>query len=159
MVDTCIIKLTCHGWRIFAIHGWGIPIYEISHTHFHRQLNEHLEQKRFYGCRPGDFKYRTGDASITSRNILPYRLRKFVTITNGYDQSDFPMIDQDNPRNSSFTIVHLGSLYQKTRSSEYFLAALHEALKSGELPPGKIRVRFIGNLDKETQRPGEAVRA
>ena len=129
---------------------WMGNPYMMFPTSFHRKINEDLEKNVFT---ESDRVILNTESSqnyyVQKYPTLP--AKKFSTIANGYDVTDLPSISQDIPTNSVFTIAHLGSLYQRTRSSEYFLAALHEVIVSGKLPANKIRVRFIGNIDKETQ--------
>jgi glycosyltransferase involved in cell wall biosynthesis len=119
-------------------------------TTFHRRINEQMEQSVFTGA---DRVIFTTDAArmhyLHKYATLP--AEKLVTIPNGYDPEDLPKAIQDLKPETIFNIVHLGSLYQKTRSSESFLRALHQVFRDGNLPPDKIRVQFIGNIDKETQ--------
>ncbi len=119
-------------------------------TGFHRRINQQLERRVFTEA----------DRVIlnTERSRQYYKgkytdlpAEKFSTIPNGYDQSDLPGINLDLEKNTKFTVVHLGSLYHKTRSSEFYLKALRKAIDSGRLPPDKVRVWFIGNIDRETQ--------
>jgi glycosyltransferase involved in cell wall biosynthesis len=53
---------------------------------------------------------------------------------------------------SAFTIVHLGSLSERSRSSRYFLQACGSAFQAGQLPVDKVRIQFIGNIDRESGR-------
>jgi glycosyltransferase involved in cell wall biosynthesis len=119
-------------------------------TSFHRRMNEHLEQSIYTEA---NRVILNTDVSrrryIQKYSDLP--ATKFIAIPNGYDQADSPLIRHEAQEDSIFTITHLGSLYQKTRSSEYFLRALHEAFQAGKLLPDKVRVRFIGTIDKETK--------
>jgi glycosyltransferase involved in cell wall biosynthesis len=119
-------------------------------TEFHRRINEKLEHMVFSEA---------DRVILNTKRTQQYYLRKygklppekFVTIPNGYDQADIQVIDVDKPINPAFTIVHLGSLYRKVRSSEFFLAALQQAIAGEKIPEDNIRVRFIGNIDSETR--------
>jgi glycosyltransferase involved in cell wall biosynthesis len=119
-------------------------------TEFHWRINKRLEHSVFNNA---------DRVILNTERSLQYYTReypdlpagKLVTIPNGYDLDDIPNIRPDQGKNTIFTIVHLGSLYHKTRSSEFFLTALRKALDAGNLVPDKIRVRFIGNIDRETQ--------
>lgn len=119
-------------------------------TALHRITNERLERSIFAEA---DRIILNTDTSrqcyIQKYSNLP--ATKFITIPNGYDQADLSITRQESPVDPAFTIVHLGSLYRKTRSSEYFLRALHEAFQAGRLAPGKVRVHFVGAIDKETK--------
>jgi len=119
-------------------------------TSLHRGTNEHLEQSIF---KEAERVILNTDVSrqcyIQKYSDLP--ASKFITIPNGYDQADLPLSRYEAQIDSVFTIAHLGSLYQKTRSSEYFLRALHDTFQAGKLLPDKVRARFIGAIDKETK--------
>jgi glycosyltransferase involved in cell wall biosynthesis len=119
-------------------------------TGFHRKVNIHLERSVF--TEADRVILNTDEARRhTIREYPDLPVEKFITIPNGYDQDDMPDTSLEVKKNTSFTIVHLGSLYQKTRSSKYFLTALHTAFDDGRLPRDKTRVDFIGNIDRETQ--------
>jgi glycosyltransferase involved in cell wall biosynthesis len=118
-------------------------------TTFHHRLNENLERSIFNDA----------DRVIlnTQRSLHHYQQKysslaqdKFLTIPNGYDQADQFLPRTDFKRNDRFTFVHLGSLYQNSRSADYFLKALHQAFQSGKLPQGKVLVKFVGAVNKET---------
>ena len=119
-------------------------------TSLHRGTNEHLEQSIF---KEAERVILNTDVSrqcyIQKYSDLP--ASKFITIPNGYDQADLPLSRYEAQIDSVFTIAHLGSHYQKTRSSEYFLRALHDTFQAGKLLPDKVRARFIGAIDKETK--------
>jgi glycosyltransferase involved in cell wall biosynthesis len=119
-------------------------------TIFHRQINQRLEQRVFADA----------DRVILNTDVArQYHIKKysnlpstkFITIPNGYDQADIVNSRKNARSNPVFTIVHLGSLFRKTRSSEFFLRALHETFQAGKLPQNKICVDFIGSIDNETQ--------
>ncbi len=118
-------------------------------TEFHRRVNVRLERSVFTGA---DRVIVNTERSLQyyTREYPDIPVEKFITIPNGYDQEDMPNINLDRGKNTIFTVVHLGSLYHNTRSSEYFLTALRKALDAGSLPRDKIRVRFIGNIDRQT---------
>lgn len=120
-------------------------------TTIHRRINENLERRVFSEA----------DRVIlnTQRSLQHYQKKysslnpeKFLIIPNGYDQADLPAQRTDLIRRDSFTLVHLGSLYQKSRSASYFLSALYQTFQSGKLPRNKVRVRFIGNIDRYSRR-------
>lgn len=70
---------------------------------------------------------------------------KFVTISNGYDASDFISHSGPPRRNERFVISYLGTFYLD-RSPDTFLVALGRLLASGVIPVDGIEVRFIGNV-------------
>lgn len=118
-------------------------------TALHRWINQHLEQSVFHEA-DRMIMNTEGARRYYLREYSDLPDEKFVTIPNGYDHDDIPKQNQEIKQSKIFSIVHMGSLYQKTRSSKYFLTALHMALETGRLPQDKIRVRFIGNIDRET---------
>jgi glycosyltransferase involved in cell wall biosynthesis len=119
-------------------------------TRFHRNLSKRLERSVFTSAdrvilnTSGAWRYYT-------REYPDLAAKKLVIIPNGYDQDDIRITDSVKENDKRFTIVHLGSLYPKTRSSEFFLMALDKAIESGRLPKDETRVYFIGNIDRETQ--------
>ena len=119
-------------------------------TKFHHRINQQLEQGVFTEADRVILNTgRTRQYYVREYPELP--VSKFITIPNGYDQDDVPTIRLASEKDKIFTIVHLGSLYHKTRSSGFFLKALRKTLDNGRIPQDKIRVWFIGNLDRETQ--------
>jgi len=69
------------------------------------------------------------------------------TITNGYDEQDFAGISAEIPE--QFTIVYSGSFYGQ-RTGRYFLEALSELLRSGDLPEN-VKVIISGKSDRTNQ--------
>jgi glycosyltransferase involved in cell wall biosynthesis len=118
-------------------------------TIVHRWVNELLERKVISEAERVIFNTSRAEKSYQQTYSL-YSLSKFITIPNGYDQDDLPDTDPVTQNKLIFTVAHLGSLYRKTRSSEYFLKALQQVIQNEELPVNKVRVHFIGNVDKET---------
>lgn len=118
-------------------------------TAIHRRINEYMERSVFTEA---DRVILNTDISRQYHQEKYSNLPadKFITITNGYDQEDFPGYDNRVKTRSIFTIVHLGSLYQKSRSSKFFLEALHKVFQTGMLQTDKIRLLFVGNIDKKT---------
>jgi glycosyltransferase involved in cell wall biosynthesis len=119
-------------------------------TKFHRQINGHLEHSVF--CEADRVILNT-DASRDRYRIKYSSLPadRMITIPNGYDEPDLAIKKQPNRVESVFTVAHIGSLYQKTRSSEFFLRALYNSIRDKKIPAGKIKIRFIGSIDKETR--------
>jgi glycosyltransferase involved in cell wall biosynthesis len=71
---------------------------------------------------------------------------KFITITNGFDPSDFPpdLMRAELPRRALFRIVHAGTL-NRVRSPKDFLRALGQLVQ--ERPPllNLLEVIFVGH--------------
>jgi glycosyltransferase involved in cell wall biosynthesis len=119
-------------------------------TIVHRQINEHLEKSIFFEAD----RVILNTELCRERYIHKYpsqQTRKMIVLPNGYDQADLPSLSYSPQVDTFFNVVHIGSLYQKTRSSEYFLKALSKAIQEGRIPSEKIQVRFIGIVDKETK--------
>jgi glycosyltransferase involved in cell wall biosynthesis len=118
-------------------------------TAFHKNFNEHLERSVFFEA----------DRVILNTELSKeHYLKKYPTISadklvsipNGYDQNDMAYTDHGLQTNPVFTIAHIGSLYRKARSGEFFLTAIHDAIRDGKLNRRKIRLLLIGNIDKRT---------
>jgi glycosyltransferase involved in cell wall biosynthesis len=80
---------------------------------------------------------------------------KFITITNGFDSSDFPSADHKRAEAGKFRIVHTGILAFE-RSPKFFLQALRELLDEEPSLEADIEVVLVGkNLrfddDKEIE--------
>jgi glycosyltransferase involved in cell wall biosynthesis len=120
-------------------------------TGFHRRINKQLERSVFTHA---DRVILNTDRSLKyyAHEYPDIPADKFITIPNGYDQEDLPNINPDPAKNTVFTLVHLGTLYHKSRSGEFFLTALRKVLDEGRLSLDKIRVRLIGNMDKDTEK-------
>ncbi|NQW30747.1 MAG: hypothetical protein HQ472_09580 [Ignavibacteria bacterium] len=71
---------------------------------------------------------------------------KFHHVPNGYDSSDFPVVQYQ--RTDKFTITYTGSLYGH-RNPASFLAALELLNKSGVLDVNKVSLRFVGRFGAE----------
>jgi glycosyltransferase involved in cell wall biosynthesis len=126
----------------------GNPILDFP-TRLHRGFSDRLEREIFAEA---DRVILNTEATrqYYSRKYTTVPVEKLVTVPNGYDLDDFSGLERENPSSSGFKIVHLGSLYQKTRSSKFFLAGLRKALDGGGISAEKIHVRFVGHIDKET---------
>ena len=123
----------------------------ITHpTTIHQRINTRLEQSIFHEADRVIFNTEAACDKYARKypSLAPHKL---VTIPNGYDQEDLPKEIPNRQPALAFNIVHYGSLYRKTRSSAYFLYALKQCIRNRKFSPGRIHLRFIGNIDKETQ--------
>jgi glycosyltransferase involved in cell wall biosynthesis len=70
---------------------------------------------------------------------------KYVTITNGFDQSDFSeeAVGRNRPQPSVLTLVHAGVLGRE-RSPKEFLMALGQLLREKPDLKGRLEVIFVG---------------
>lgn len=120
-------------------------------TSFHRRVNELLERNVFFQADRVILNTETTRRHYLQKypNLPP---SKMAVITNGYDQADLPERSDRIELNSRFTIIHMGSLYPGSRSSRYFLNALRVILQTDQIMQNKVKVQFIGNIDKETRR-------
>jgi glycosyltransferase involved in cell wall biosynthesis len=71
---------------------------------------------------------------------------KFHHVPNGYDSSDFPIIEPR--RNDKFTVTYTGSMYGRRNPSSLF-AAIELLINRGEINPGEIHLRFVGRFGSE----------
>jgi len=73
---------------------------------------------------------------------------KFVHVPNGFDSSDFPVI---NPvKNERFTLTYTGSMYGR-RNPQALLTALDGLISSGKIDPNKLCIRFIGRFGTDVE--------
>ena len=76
-------------------------------------------------------------------HLYPYLDKnKFVCITNGYDEQDFP-VSFPPVRNAKFTIIYTGSFYDELQPAILWQAIL-ELIQEGCLNPRKIAVEIYG---------------
>ena len=120
-------------------------------TSLHTRVNEKLEQAIFSEAD----RIIVNTESTRQRYVQKYShlpTSKISVIPNGYDPADIPASSERLDPTTTFSIVHLGSFSPKSRSSKYFLGALLKNLRTGALPPDQTKVRFIGDIDKETRK-------
>ena len=79
--------------------------------------------------------------------ILPKNKRsKCITITNGFDESDFMGIAHSTSREThAIKITYAGTLYLK-RDPEPFFEVLSELVKEKRIEPSHIEIDFMGNF-------------
>ncbi len=104
-------------------------------TEFHRRLNKRLEYSIFSEA-DRVILNTEGSLQYYAREYPDLPAGKLVTIPNGYDQDDIPNISPDQIKKTIFTIVHLGSLYHKTRSSEFFFNGTPQGVRCRQLTTG-----------------------
>lgn len=73
---------------------------------------------------------------------------KFYHVPNGFDSSDFPMIE--NVKNEKFTLTYSGSLYGRRNPSSLF-EALESLIRLGEINPNEFILRFVGRFGAEVE--------
>lgn len=76
----------------------------------------------------------------------PTSAERMVTITNGYDASDFQSACQHQAQGDLFSLVFVGSYYGFHRP-DYFLKGLHHLLHDKPEMAKLLRVIFIGELE------------
>lgn len=72
---------------------------------------------------------------------------KMVSITNGYDEDDFAVLQIPQTRTDKFTINYSGLLYSEQRSIAPVLEAIHQLMEEKEIDLSKVRFRFIGEAE------------
>lgn len=73
---------------------------------------------------------------------------KFYHIPNGYDSSDFPVVEKI--KNNKFTVTYTGSMYGR-RNPECFFAAIENLIDKGLIDKSKLHLRFVGRFGSEVQ--------
>lgn len=72
--------------------------------------------------------------------------QKSLAITNGFDPADFEGLAAKNGRSDKqIVICHTGTFYRE-RSPMSFLAGLRDAIRSGNVPRDRFKVKLIGGL-------------
>ena len=73
---------------------------------------------------------------------------KFHHVPNGYDSSDFPVVEQK--RNDKFTVTYTGSLYGRRNPSSFF-AAIDKLIAEEKVNPNELHLRFVGRFGAEVE--------
>ena len=76
---------------------------------------------------------------------------KIVTITNGYDDDDFPTDAVSIQRSGKFTIAYAGRFNSYTNRSPAFLKALRALLDEHPELDNKIEARFVGLFGEDNE--------
>lgn len=87
----------------------------------------------------------TDDAMMKYPELMK---RKFHHIPNGFDSSDFPLVEPDRPKNMICTITYTGSMYGRRNPLALF-NAIENLIKRGEIQKEGFRLRFIGRMGAE----------
>ena len=74
-------------------------------------------------------------------------VEKFVTIPNGYDESEWDSIQLEKSDRNRFIITYTGSFMMGTRSPRPVFRALRTLIDAGHLDLNKVRVDLIGHCD------------
>jgi glycosyltransferase involved in cell wall biosynthesis len=79
--------------------------------------------------------------------------RKLVHIPNGFDSSDYPMLDTkddatETARNGRFTVTYTGAMYGRRNPAEFF-AAVKLLVERGMMNPSEFVLRFVGRFGGE----------
>jgi len=143
LVALFIKKITKKSWVADFRDPWTqYPLYE-KDSDIRKKIDENFEY-RFL---------QKADAVIVTSNLTGVGFvdkypaiprKKVITITNGYDPSDFENIitSQDNQR---FTITYTGSFFSVS-SSNKFLEGVSKFLKKYNIAKSKILIRFVGSI-------------
>jgi glycosyltransferase involved in cell wall biosynthesis len=92
---------------------------------------------------------RTAGIRTENPDISP---EKFITLTNGFDPSDFAGLVRHNRVSSPVVFVHPGTFYLG-RSPEPFLRALKRLIVDGRFRPNDVRVLFFGHTAVAAGQP------
>ncbi len=123
--------------------NWKTERFERGPTMIHRRLDRRMASR----------VVRKADKIITVTHPISTDLAElshrdqadFITIPNGYDQTDFDHSDQINPYPQKWTITYCGSLYPK-RDPERFLQAVSLAIQDRPEIKEQINIRFAGTV-------------
>lgn len=77
---------------------------------------------------------------------------KFVTVTNGFDPSDFEGLRWSRPVPDPVVFAYVGRFYYG-RSPEPFLRALRGLIDDGAVCPSDVRMKFVGDVAYADGRP------
>jgi len=139
-------------WVMDFRDAWVENIFHQLPTHFHRRQHSRMER----GCVDQADRVICATAVMTEEMQARYSgqpAQKFVTITNGYDRSDYApgsesMADQ-------FLIRYVGSLYGR-QSPLPFLKGLALALQQQPALGRHLQVEFIGMMDQANRQDWES---
>ena len=73
--------------------------------------------------------------------------KKFIEITNGYDEDDFSNINVEEKKNDKFTLCYNGSIYGD-RSPIIIIECINELIEEGEINQRDIAWIFNGAIDQ-----------
>jgi len=77
-----------------------------------------------------------------------YIKNKMLTITNGYDEEDRRIINDDTNNNSIFTIAYTGTIYHRHSDPSMLFQALKELISEGKIESTKVRFDYCGKDTK-----------
>lgn len=77
---------------------------------------------------------------------------KFVTVTNGFDPSDFEGLTWSRPVPGPVVFAYVGRFYYG-RSPEPFLRALRSLIDDGAVRQSDVRIKFVGEVTYADGRP------
>lgn len=127
---------------------WVDNPYSNFEYRFIRRIHEFLEKKCIVAANLVIANTEPLKDLLTSKYNDDVQSSKFVTITNGYDESEFEKLDIKRNRtysNAPIVITHVGAIYSK-RTPENFLLALSSLIDSGVLKQTDVVVRLIGKI-------------
>ena len=73
---------------------------------------------------------------------------KFLHVPNGYDSSDFPIVEK--MENEKFTVTYTGSLYGR-RNPAAFFKAIEQLIEEEFFTADDIHLRFVGRFGNEVE--------
>lgn len=77
---------------------------------------------------------------------------KIVSITNGYDETDFETLKYNKEKTKQFTINYSGLLYTKQHNITPILNAISELSKEGQIELNNIKLRIVGQGNEDANR-------
>ena len=86
-----------------------------------------------------------GDHIVRELMVHETNPEKFTAITNGFDPELIPVHSHSETPTAPFVIGYIGNFF-KDRSPRPFLLAVEHLLKTGQINPQDIRIRFVSNF-------------
>ncbi|HSJ53228.1 MAG TPA: glycosyltransferase family 4 protein, partial [Anaerolineae bacterium] len=87
-------------------------------------------------------------------NLSPHRV---LTLPNGYDPADMEGVEPLGHDPERMVIVYSGSFYGKQQTPFCFLQGLKDAIAAGHLPAGRVRVLFVGAMNRDIRQQVESM--
>lgn len=81
---------------------------------------------------------------------VPHELRKFVTITNGYDPDDFQGMDRRRTDDGQWVVAHVGRL-DRWRACDAWFDGLREFVQSNPEARTRSVVKVMGHVSREVR--------
>ena len=72
--------------------------------------------------------------------------KSIFTLSNGFDEDDYPVNPANKPNNDNFIVRYVGSL-MANQNYPSFWKTLHELIEENQAFREKFRLEFVGNID------------